>query len=64
MISLTVTHLFLTIAVSGNRLYSGAYENNISVTDLTTLTKIGMLSGHTAAVRSLELWRQTLFRIR
>lgn len=49
------TRPVLSLAVAGNRLFSGSYDYSIRVWNLSTLQREKTLTGHTDAVRALTV---------
>jgi F-box/WD-40 domain protein 7 len=49
------TRPVLSLAVAGNRLFSGSYDYSIRVWNLDTLQREKTLTGHTDAVRALAV---------
>lgn len=55
------TRPVLSLAVAGNRLFSGSYDYSIRVWSLDSLTREKTLAGHTDAVRALVVAGDKLF---
>lgn len=50
-----------SIALHGNKLFSGSYDTSIRVWDLTTFKCIQRLVGHTSSVEALTTGKDKLF---
>jgi len=55
------TRPVLSLAVAGNRLFTGSYDYSIRVWNLDTLQREKTLTGHTDAVRALAVAGNKVF---
>lgn len=51
----------LSLAIAGDKLFSGSYDYTVKVWNLDTLTRMKTLEGHTDAVRALSVADERLF---
>lgn len=51
----------LSLAIAGDKLFSGSYDYTVKVWNLDTLTRMKTLEGHTDAVRALSVADGRLF---
>lgn len=51
----------LSLAIAGDKLFSGSYDYTVKVWSLDTLTRMKTLEGHTDAVRALSVADNRLF---